>query len=372
MKHIDQDNGIANPATPRAASPATPTLAGAAVPAKTTTIPVAVFSSRQWVQQSFAPLAQPAAGGSPFAFSWFEAHLNLDTASLAAGHQVVCVFVNDTVDAPVLDRLKELGVRLVALRCAGFNNVDIRRARELGIGVVRVPAYSPYAVAEHALGLILALNRRYHRAYNRVREGNFSIEGLLGFDLRGKTVGVIGTGRIGQVFMDLLAGFGVKILAYDKFPASTVRDKGAEYVNLDRLYAESDLISLHCPLTHETYHMINSYAIQTMKKGVMIINTSRGPLIDTEAVIDGLKSGQVGYLGLDVYEEEQDLFFEDLTDQVIQDDTFVRLQSFPNVLITAHQAFFTREAVDNIAQTTLDNVRTWLDTGASPNAVLPG
>lgn len=352
---------------------------------------IAFFSTKTWVRNSFAPLEPKLTiNGRIVEFTFLEPWLDLDTVSLAAGHEVICAFVNDQLDAPVLERLVDLGVKLIALRCAGFNNVDIHKAAELGLAVVRVPAYSPYAVAEHALGMIMALNRRYHRAYNRIREGNFSLDGLLGFDIRGKTIGVIGTGRIGQVFIDLLLGFGVRILAYDKFPnlllqkraadaytaAENARSQGKSdskanfaYVELEALYRECDIISLHCPLTHETYHMINSYSLQAMKKGVMIINTSRGPLIDTEAVIDGLKTGQIGYLGLDVYEEEHDLFFEDLSDQVIQDDVFVRLESFHNVLITAHQAFFTREAVDNIASITMANINEFITQGTAQNQV---
>lgn len=329
---------------------------------------IAYFSTKNWVRDSFGPLG---AKHRNLKHSFLEAHLDSDTASLAAGHDVVCVFVNDRVDGTVVDKLADLGVKVIALRCAGFNNVDIRRAKDRGVAVLRVPAYSPYAVAEHALGMILSLNRRYHRAYNRVRDGNFALDGLLGFDIRGKTIGVIGTGKIGQVFIDLLTGFGVKVIAYDKFPSDAVKAKGIEYVDLDHLYRESDIISLHCPLTQETYHLINNYSIKTMKKGVMIINTSRGPLIDTNAVIEGLKTGKVGYLGLDVYEEEQDLFFEDLSGTIIQDDIFVRLESFPNVLITAHQAFFTKEAVDNIADTTLGNIQEYFAQGSSKNAVLP-
>jgi D-lactate dehydrogenase len=324
---------------------------------------VVFFSSRNWVRQSFAP-----AEGLDFDF--LEPRLDLNTASLAAGHPVVCAFVNDRLDAPVLQRLQEAGVRLVALRCAGYNNVDLPTARELGIAVARVPAYSPYAVAEHAVGMIMALNRRYHRAWSRVRDGNFNLDGLLGFDIRGKTVGVVGTGRIGQVFAGIMHGFGARVIAYDRFPSEEFRAKGiAEYVDLESLYRQSDIISLHCPLTQDSYHMINGYSLKAMKRGVMVINTSRGPLIDSDAAIEGLKSGQIGYLGLDVYEEEEELFFQDLSDQVIQDDVFVRLESFPNVLITAHQAFFTKEALDNIAQTTVANIRDWLATGGGPNLV---
>lgn len=329
---------------------------------------IACFSTKNWVRNSF----DAARGSHSFHMSYLEPRLNIDTVSLAAGHDAICIFVNDVADAPVIARLKDLGVRLIALRCAGFNNVDIKAAAEAGIGVVRVPAYSPYAVAEHALGLILTLNRKFHRAFNRVRDGNFALDGLLGFDLHGKTVGVIGTGKIGQVFAGILKGLDCRVLGYDKYPSQTAREAGINYVELAQLYQESDIISLHCPLTYETYHMINDYAITAMKPGVMIINTSRGPLIDTDSVIVGLKSGKVGHLGLDVYEEEQDLFFEDLTGQVIQDDAFVRLQTFPNVLITGHQAFFTKEAVDNIAETTLTNIKDWLETGTSPNQVLPG
>jgi D-lactate dehydrogenase len=328
---------------------------------------VALFSAKKWVRDAF----DKANGDQEFQLSYFDPNLVEETATLAEGHDAVCVFVNDTVNAAVLDTLSARGVKYVALRCAGFNNVDLQHAYELGMRVVRVPAYSPYAVAEHAIGLILALNRRYHRAYNRIREHNFSLDGLLGFDLHNKTVGVIGTGKIGRVFAGLALGFGCRVIAYDKYPNEEFASSGGEYVELDRLYSESDIISLHCPLTHETHHLINREAIETMKPGVMLINTSRGPLVDTGAVIDGLKSRKIGYLGLDVYEEEGDLFFEDLSDQVIQDDTFVRLQTFPNVLITAHQAFFTREAVDNIAETTLENLRSLRSQGESDNEVRP-
>jgi D-lactate dehydrogenase len=267
--------------------------------------------------------------------------------------------------------LKEIGVKLVALRAAGFNNVDIITAKELGIGVVRVPAYSPYATAEHAVGLLLTLNRKYHKAHPRVRDGNFALDGLLGFDINGKTVGVIGTGRIGQIFAGIMQGFNCKVIAYDKFPSKALEEKGVEYVGLEELYRNSDIISLHCPLTYETYHMINEMAISTMRSGVTIINTSRGKLVDSNAVIEGLKRGKVGHLGLDVYEEEEKLFFEDLSDTAIQDDTFVRLQTFPNVLITAHQAFFTKEAVINIAETTFKNIKEYFTDGKCENVVLP-
>jgi D-lactate dehydrogenase len=326
---------------------------------------IAVFSSRNWVIEAFNDVNQHY----NFQLTHHETKLNHKTAVLARDHDAVCVFVNDIVDADVLTQLKELDISLIALRCAGFNNVDIKKAHELDIGVVRVPAYSPYAVAEHTTGLILTLSRKYHKAYHRVREANFALDGLMGFDLHQKTVGVIGTGKIGQVFADIMQGFGCRILAYDKYPNQGLVKKGIEYVPLPDLYERSDIISLHCPLTPETYHMIGHEAISIMKKGVMIINTSRGPLIDSKAVIGGLKHKRIGALGIDVYEEEQDLFFEDLSDKIIQDDVFVRLQTFPNVLITAHQAFFTKEAVDNIAETTFGNISEYLSEGRCKNSV---
>lgn len=330
-------------------------------------ITIAIFSTKNWVLNTFDEVNQ----NFRYNLHYFESKLDRKTAPLAAGSQVVCAFVNDKIDVNTLTELKKHNVKLIAMRCAGFNNVDIDKAAELGIGVVRVPAYSPYAVAEHTLGLILALNRKLHKAYNRVRDGNFALDGLLGFDLHNKTVGIIGTGKIGQVFYHLIQGFGCRVLAYDKYPNADLQKAGVEYVGLQQLYQQSDIISLHCPLNFESYHMINDYAIATMKPGVMIINTSRGPLIDTDSVIEGLKTGRVGYLGLDVYEEEEALFFEDFSEKVIHDDTFVRLQMFPNVLITAHQAFFTREAVHNIAETTFQNIKEFIETGKSLNQVLP-
>ena len=334
---------------------------------KQTKIKLAVFSSKNWVTNSFNPTNDKF----KFEITFFEARLEKKTAVLAHGFDAVCVFVNDVVDREVLNELKEIGVKLVALRAAGFNNVDIITAKELGIGVVRVPAYSPYATAEHAVGLLLTLNRKYHKAHPRVRDGNFALDGLLGFDINGKTVGVIGTGRIGQIFAGIMQGFNCKVIAYDKFPSKALEEKGVEYVGLEELYRNSDIISLHCPLTYETYHMINEMAISTMRSGVTIINTSRGKLVDSNAVIEGLKRGKVGHLGLDVYEEEEKLFFEDLSDTAIQDDTFVRLQTFPNVLITAHQAFFTKEAVINIAETTFKNIKEYFKDGTCENIVLP-
>ena len=286
--------------------------------------------------------------------------LNRQTVALAAGFPVVCVFVNDQVDAPVLQKLREGGTRLVALRCAGFNNVDLRTAAEVGIKVVRVPAYSPHAVAEHAVSLIVTLNRKIHRAYARVREGNMALEGLLGVDLHSKTIGILGTGRIGAIVGQIMHGFGCRILAHDPYPNDEVR-RFAEYVSLDRLAAESDVISLHCPLTPETYHLVDEAWLEKVKSGCMIINTSRGALIDTQAAIHALKTGRLGFLGLDVYEEEADLFFEDLSERVIQDDIFARLLTFPNVIITAHQGFFTQEAISQISDTTLANIREFED-----------
>lgn len=285
-----------------------------------------------------------------------EARLTELTAGLAKGCPAVCAFVNDELGAPVLDRLAENGVRLIAMRSAGFNNVDLEAATELGVTVVRVPAYSPHSVAEHTVGLILALNRKIHRAHNRVREGNFSLDGLLGFELSGRTVGVVGTGKIGTIVGKILQGFGCTIVAYDPFPNDEAKLLGFEYVPLDELFERSDIITLHAPLTRETYHMIGAQALERMKPQVMLINTSRGGLVDTRLVIDALKEGRLGALGLDVYEEESELFFEDLSDQAIQDDVFARLLTFPNVIITGHQGFFTYEALDNIAHTTLANI----------------
>ena len=286
---------------------------------------------------------------------FLESRLKQETAPLANGFTCVCAFVNDDLSKEVLEHLAEGGTKLIALRSAGFNHVDLKAAKALGMTVVRVPAYSPYAVAEHALALILALNRNLHRAFNRVREGNFALEGLLGFDLHQKTIGVIGTGKIGQTFLGIVSGFGCDLIAYDPYPNNEVKEV-ASYVSLEELFRRSDIISLHCPLTPETEHLINKASLEAMKRGVMLINTSRGALVDTSAVVAALKSGKLGYLGLDVYEEEADLFFEDLSSKVIQDDTFMRLLTFPNVLITGHQGFFTKEAVSNIAETTLNNI----------------
>lgn len=293
-------------------------------------------------------------GGHELVFS--EARLDQDTADWASGFDAVIVFVNDSLKRNVLERLAAGKTRLVALRCAGFNNVDLDAARELGLTVARVPAYSPHAVAEHAVGLILTLNRKYHRAYARVRESNFSLVGLAGFDLKGRTVGVVGTGAIGEAFGRIMLGFQCKVLAYDPWPSTACRELGMRYVSLNDLVRASDIISLHCPLTPETHHLINAASLAKMKRGVMLINTGRGALIDARAAIAALKTGQLGYFGIDVYEEEENLFFRDLSGQIIQDDVFMRLLTFPNVLVTAHQGFFTREALANIADTTIGNL----------------
>jgi D-lactate dehydrogenase len=313
---------------------------------------VAVFSTKAYDRQFLSAANSPTQHELVF----FEPRLNRDTAILAAGFPAVCVFVHDQVDAPTLEILASRGTRLIVLRCAGFNNVDLQVAADLGITVVRVPAYSPYGVAEHAVGLILSLNRKIHRAYNRVREGNFSLDGLLGFNLHQRTVGIIGTGKIGLILGQIMKGFGCQLLAYDVYPNPELEALGGKYVELPELFANSDIISLHCPLTPETHHLIDAKAIEQIKSGVMLINTSRGALIDTQAVIEGLKSGKIGYLGVDVYEQESELFFEDLSGEIIQDDIFQRLTTFPNVLITGHQAFFTAEALHNIAETTFANI----------------
>jgi len=300
---------------------------------------------------------------------FLETRLTGETTALASGFPAVCVFVNDQLDEAVLGTIARSGTQLVALRCAGFNNVDLAMAHKLGMTVVRVPAYSPHAVAEHTVGLILTLNRNIHRAYNRVREGNFALDGLLGFDLNNRTVGIIGTGQIGAVVAQILKGFGCHLIAHDPFPNPALAGIDVRYAELSEVFVESDILTLHCPLTPETYHLISTEALQEMKTGVMLINTSRGALLDTQAVIDALKSGKIGYLGLDVYEEEADLFFEDLSGRVIQDDTFARLLTFPNVLITGHQAFFTRNALEQIAATTLANITAFARGETTPNEV---
>jgi D-lactate dehydrogenase len=313
---------------------------------------VAVFSTKPY-DRTFLSEANAAAGHD---LDFFEPRLTAQTARLAEGSSAVCAFVNDDLCAEVLDQLGEIGVRVVALRSAGFNNVDVVAARKLGLTVVRVPEYSPHAVAEHTAGLILALNRKIHRAYNRVREHNFALAGLLGFDLYGRTVGIVGTGRIGVCVAQIMAGFGCRVLATDPYPNDAARAAGVEYVPLEQLLTESHIVTLHCPLTSDTRHLIDAERIALLREGVMLINTGRGALVDTRAVINGLKSGRIGYLGLDVYEEESDLFFEDRSERVLGDDDFARLTTFPNVLITGHQAFFTEDGLHNIANTTLTNL----------------
>lgn len=281
--------------------------------------------------------------------------LDSHTSQSIQGCHAICAFVNDDLGERTLDQLHRQGVKLIALRCAGYNNVDLSHAKKLGLTIVHVPSYSPHAVAEYAVGLVLALNRKIHRAYHRVRELDFSLHGLMGFDLYKKTIGVLGVGQIGAVFAQIMAAFGCRVIAYDPAPSSNLIDSVCQ-VDINQLFEQSDIISLHCPLAPATQHIIGVKAISQMKKGVMLINTGRGGLINTKAVIDGLKSGQIGSLGLDVYEEESALFFQDQSDQIIQDDTFTRLLTFPNVIITGHQAYFTEEALHNIAEATLKNI----------------
>ena len=287
--------------------------------------------------------------------TYFPAHLNTQTLSLAKGYEAICVFVNDKITREMIAILAKNGTKYISLRCAGFNNIDIKACEEFQIKVCRVPAYSPYAVAEHTVALMLTLNRRIYRAYNRVKEGNFALDGLLGFDVHGKTVGIIGTGKIGECYAKIMHGFGTRLLFFDPFENPKCQELG-EYTDLDTLFKESDIISLHCPLRPETHHLINDESIAKMKNKVMILNTSRGALIDTKALIKGLKGETIGSVGLDVYEEEAELFFEDCSDTIIQDDDFMRLTTFPNVIITGHQAFFTSTALSNIAETTLQNL----------------
>ncbi len=309
---------------------------------------IAVFSAKKYDQDGFAQWADAS-----LHFRYFENRLNVESVKLAQGCHAICAFVNDDLSAPVLEQLSVMGIEMIALRCAGFNNVDLDAARSLGIRVARVPAYSPEAVAEHTVGMMLTLNRKFHKAYNRVRDDNFALDGLLGFNMHGKTVGLIGTGRIGLATARILQGFGCNILCYD---IKQDPQLAGRYTSLEELYQRSDIISLHCPLSPQTKYLINPESLSLMKQGVMLINTSRGALIDTKAVIDGLKSRKIGYLGLDVYEQEADIFFENLSEQMIDDEVFKRLLTFSNVLITGHQAFFTREALQQISQITSDNL----------------
>ncbi|MEX2642101.1 MAG: 2-hydroxyacid dehydrogenase [Acetobacterales bacterium] len=326
---------------------------------------VAVFNSKPYDRE----FLEAANGDTGHRLTFLEPRLSAETAALADEAEAVCLFVNDLADAEVLTRLSRQGVRLAALRCAGFNNVDLAAARELGVTVARVPAYSPHAVAEHTVALILSLNRNIHRAYNRVREGNFALDGLLGFDLHGKTAGIVGTGQIGSVAASILSGFGCKLLAYDPYPNPACASVGVSYVPLGTLFGASDIVTLHCPLTPATHHLVNAERLAGAKRGLMLINTGRGALVDTRAVIGALKSGALGSLGLDVYEEEADLFFEDLSSRVLRDDVFARLLTFPNVLITGHQGFFTREAMTNIAETTIANLSSFENSGRALHEV---
>lgn len=318
---------------------------------------IAFFDAKNYDKPSFDRYAAE----NDIKIKYFETKLTEDTVELARGCDGVCVFVNDTVNAAVIDKLCEYGCQVIALRCAGFNNVDMKHAHGK-IHVVRVPAYSPYAVAEHAMAMLLTSIRRIHKAYIRTRDFNFSLANLTGFDLHGKTVGVIGTGKIGRVFIDICRGFGMKVLAYDIYHAD-----GIDYVPLDELFAKSDIISLHCPLTDDTRYIIREETIAKMKKGVVIINTSRGALIDSDALLDGIKARHVGAACLDVYEEESDFFFEDFSGHIVEDDTLARLISMPNVIVTSHQAFLTEEALDNIAQTTVQNLISLAETGECEN-----
>lgn len=304
--------------------------------------------------------------------TYLDVHLGPKTASLAAGHDAACVFVSDNVDATVVERLAAHGIRFIATRSAGYNHIDVDAADRCGIPVARVPAYSPNAVAEHTVALMLSLNRKIYRAHNRVREGNFSLEGLLGFDMSGRTVGVIGTGRIGEATIAILRGFGCRVLAYDPYPRVEVESLGASYVSCTELLEQSEIVTLHIPLTPETHHLIDAAAMERMPEGTMLINTSRGALVDTAAAIEALKDGRLGYLGLDVYEEEEALFFEDLSNAVIHDDVFARLLTFPNVIVTGHQAFFTEEALGAIARTTIGNLDAFEDGVPSGNELATG
>ena len=324
---------------------------------------IAFFDAKPYDKPSFEKFG----GEKGIKFKYFETKLNEDTVDLAKGFDGVCAFVNDTINDVVIDKLNEMGVSVLALRCAGFNNVDMKYAYGK-LHVMRVPAYSPYAVAEHTMALLLTSIRRIHKAYIRSRDYNFSLANLTGFDLHGKTVGVIGTGRIGRVFIDICRGFGMKVLAYDKFRAEGL-DNGdtIRYVELDELFRNSDIISLHCPLTEETNHLIDEKALEKCKKGVVILNTSRGGLVDAEALLMGIKSRKVGAACLDVYEEESDIFFEDNSGHIMEDDTLARLISMPNVIVTSHQAFLTEEALENIAETTVNNLVSLFETGKCEN-----
>lgn len=328
---------------------------------------VAIFSTKTYDRQYLTAANQTA--GHELVF--FESRLTPETCPLAQDFPAVCVFVHDQLDAHVLLTLFRQGTRLVALRCAGFNHVDLQIAHQLEIAVARVPAYSPHAVAEHTVALLLALNRKLHKAYNRIREGNFALDGLMGFELWQQTVGVVGTGKIGSLVAQIVRGFGSRVLAYDVAENPSLVAAGVAYVALDELFRRSDIVTLHCPLQPDTYHLIQDDTLAQMKRGVVVLNTSRGPLLDSEAAVRGLKSGKIGALGLDVYEEEGDLFYEDLSNRVIQDDVFSRMLTFPNVIITGHQAFFTGHAMEEIARQTLDNITEFEQDRTPPGLILP-
>ena len=322
---------------------------------------IAFFDSNHYDEEVFKAFSH-----DNYKMKFFETKLNEDTVSLAKGFDCICVFVNDTVNASVIDALCGYGIKLIALRCAGYNNVDISYAKGK-IAVVRVPAYSPYAVAEHTMALLLTAVRNTHKAYVRTKSFNFSLNGLVGFDLYGKTVGIIGTGKIGRVFADICKGFGMKVLAYDKYPDNSL---DVRYTSLDELFKESDIISLHCPLNDESYHLINHDSISLMKKGVILVNTSRGALVDSEALLEGIRNKKIGGACLDVYEEESELFFEDNSNLIINDDTLALLMTMPNVIVTSHQAFFTKEALSNIANTTIENINEFFADGKCKNEVI--
>ncbi len=328
-------------------------------------IKIAFFDTKPYDKESFEEINRKY----DFTIKYFKYHLTPDNVVLTEGYDAVVVFVNDTIDAGMIEQMRKNGVKLIALRCAGYNNVDLKDALNR-IRVVRVPSYSPHAIAEHTVALMLTLNRKVHRAFIRTRESNFALNGLLGFDMKGKTAGIIGTGNIGKALINILNGFGMEVLAFDKYPDESLVTSGkCKYVSLDELFHHSDIISLNCPLTPETEYLINNETISRMKDGVMIINTGRGKLIKTSDLVEGLKSGKVGYAGLDVYEEESQFFFEDLSDRILEDDVLARLLSFNNVIITSHQGFFTREALHNIAETTLENIRRIFDNEPVNNEV---
>lgn len=326
---------------------------------------IAMFSARNYDSDHFAPLLKQV----PLTFKYFDTQLNISTAILAKGYDAICAFVNDDLSEPVLSQLADIGIKTIAMRCAGYNNIDLTAAKRLNFNLLRVPAYSPEAVAEHSIALLMTLNRRIHKAYQRTRDANFALDGLVGFNLHGKTVGIIGTGKIGIASMRIFKGFGCNILAHDPYPSDQAIELGAKYVELDEIYEKSQIISLHCPLTDANKHLLNHQSFEKMQDGVMIINTSRGALLNAQDAIQALKVGRIGGLGLDVYEEEEHLFFSDHSSEIINDDTFRRLSACHNVIFTGHQAFLTHEALDSIAQTTIDNLLCVQTGNDSPNSI---